>query len=183
MYLPSPGKHIINNKRNNASWNHGRGRWMDADCPGGKSTFSVAVAAKTVWPLLPFCCFWWVKQSIWPFYCVLHLSLDNNLCILNKDFILPTRRKLLTRCSWPYWCLTSFYCCMGGIQPLETHLNFSSKLASHRQGAPWGWFTSIQLLLGVLQKNRGFWKQWKTEAYNQSPACCSSLPSQWHHKR
>lgn len=28
-----------------------------------------------------------------------HLSLDNSLCILNKDFILPTRRKLLTRCS------------------------------------------------------------------------------------
>lgn len=42
-----------------------------------------------------------------------HLSLDNSLCILNKDFILPTRRKLLTRCSWACRYLTSFYCSMG----------------------------------------------------------------------
>lgn len=42
-----------------------------------------------------------------------HLSPDNSLCILNKDFILPTRRKLLTRCSWACRYLTSFPCCLG----------------------------------------------------------------------
>lgn len=33
-------------------------------------TFSDVVATKTMRTLF-FCCFWWVKQSIWPFYCVL----------------------------------------------------------------------------------------------------------------
>lgn len=41
------------------------------------------------------------------------LPLTIVLCILNKDFILPTRRKLLTRCSWACRYLISFYCCSG----------------------------------------------------------------------
>lgn len=74
-----------------------------------------------------------LSKHLAPLVCsLLHPSLDNSLCILNKDFILPTRRKLLTRCSWACRYLISFYCCMGVF---------------------WTWNSSpLQLNAGILQR-------------------------------
>lgn len=64
-----------------------------------------------------------------------HLSLDNSLCILNKDFILPTRRKLLTRCSWACRYLTSSYCCVSSSAIWSFSL-FRQALAPSRDSVP-----------------------------------------------
>lgn len=111
-----------------------------------------------------------------------HLSPDNSLCILNKDFILPTRRKLLTRCSWACRYLTSFYCCLGCSAPWSRSLPQTNTGTFQRQCSQ-AWFTLIVTAIlwcpleeqrtlqvkgrvGVELKNLSASPQWKQRIFS-----------------
>lgn len=84
-----------------------------------------------------------------------HLSLDNSLCILNKDFILPTRRKLLTRCSWACRYLTSFSCCMGCSATWISSLFHTSTGTFERQCSQLGFTLTVKIILRCPLEKHG----------------------------